>query len=267
MHALSLAAGVLPDFPPEAIVDAAGQAGFSMVGLTVQPERWTAETTRRVRERLDAWRLTLLDVEVVWIPEGGRLDDGHRRIVDVGVELGAQNLLVVSSEPDVGRSAAALQRLCEWAEPAGMRVALEFLMLTPIRALDQAHGVVRACGHPLAALLVDALHLERAGHRPEALRTIDPQLLRYVQLCDGRSACTTTPAGYLEDAVDLRSAPGEGELPLAALLDVLPADIPLSLEVRSRRYRERFPDAAARAAAIRERTLRFLDSVGAVAGR
>ncbi|HEX7034160.1 MAG TPA: TIM barrel protein [Pseudomonadales bacterium] len=267
MHALSLAAGVLPDFPPEAVVDAAGHAGFGMVGLTVRPEQWSAETTRRVRGRLGAWQLALLDVEVVWIPEGGELNDGHRRIVDVGAELGARNVLVVSSEPDTGRAAAALRRLCDWAEPAGMRVALEFLMLTPIRTLDQPLAVIRACAHPAAALLVDALHLQRAGHRPEALRAVDPDLLHYVQFCDGRSACSTSPEAYLEDAVDQRSAPGEGELPLAALLDVLPADCPLSLEVRSRRYRGRFPDPAERAAAIRERTLRFLDSVGAARDR
>jgi hypothetical protein len=47
-------------------------------------------------------------------------------------------------------------------------------------------------------------------------------------------------------------------LPLADLLDVLPAGIPLSLEVRSKHYRDTYPDFAARGRAIREQTERFL---------
>jgi sugar phosphate isomerase/epimerase len=71
------------------------------------------------------------------------------------------------------------------------------------------------------------------------------------------------PQAYLEDAVDGRSAPGEGGLPLAALLNALPAGIPLSLEVRSRRYREQYPDPVARARAVLEQTRRFLRSLPA----
>jgi hypothetical protein len=59
-------------------------------------------------------------------------------------------------------------------------------------------------------------------------------------------------------------APGKAvvqELPLQALLEVLPGHCPLSLEVRSRYYREAFPDPAARAMALRRRTVEFLDSV------
>jgi hypothetical protein len=63
--------------------------------------------------------------------------------------------------------------------------------------------------------------------------------------------------------VDLRSAPGEGELPLAELLEALPRDCPLSLEVRSRRYRNQFPNPVERAARIRQRTLEFLESLSA----
>jgi sugar phosphate isomerase/epimerase len=60
--------------------------------------------------------------------------------------------------------------------------------------------------------------------------------------------------------MDLRCAAGEGELPLREMLAALPADCPLSLEVRSKRYREEFPQPADRARAILERTREFLAS-------
>lgn len=259
-RALSLAAGVLPEFGADVVAEAAGAAGFPMVGFTVDPTTWSDAMTRRVRERVDHWGLSVLDAEVIWIPAGGAVTDGHRLIVDVAAELGARNLLVVSSEPDIDRTADALRVLCERAAPAGMRVALEFLMLTPIRTLDQALAVVAACDHPAAAVLIDTLHLQRGGHGPEAVRDVDPGLLPYVQFCDGLATCADTPAHYLEDAVDLRAAPGDGELPLVELLGLLPAGCQLSLEVRSRAWRERYPDPAARATALLARSRNFFDA-------
>jgi sugar phosphate isomerase/epimerase len=255
---LSLAAGVLPEFPADAVAEAAGRAGFPMAGFTVDPAAWDDAMTRRVRERVGHWGLTVLDVEVIWIPSGGAVTDGHCRIVDVAAELGAQNLLVVSAEADVGRTAAALHTLCERAAPAGLRVAIEFLMLTPIRTLAQALAVVRACDHPAAAVLVDTLHLQRGGDSPAALREVDPAWLPYVQFCDGRAGCGDTHAAYLADAVDLRSCPGEGELPLGEVLRFLPSGCPLSLEVRSAALRQRYPEPAERAGAVLARSRAFL---------
>lgn len=259
-HPLSLAAGVLPEFRADTVAEAAGCAGFAMVGFTVQPADWDGAATRHVRELVRHWGLAVLDVEVIWIPAGGALDDGHRKIVDVAAELGARNLLVVSSEADIGRTAAALHALCERAAPAGIRVALEFLKLTPICTLPQALAAVRACDHPAAAVLVDSLHLQRGGDRPAALRDVDPVLLPYAQFCDGRADCDPSQAAYMEDAVDLRSCPGEGALPLAELLRFLPPDCPLSLEVRSRALRQQFPGPAERAAAVLARSRAFLEA-------
>lgn len=266
-HPLSLAAGALPEFDPPQVAEAAGRAGFTKVGFTIDPSRWDAPMQRAVQRQLRLWQLSVLDVEVVWIPAGGSLDDGHRRIVEAGAELGAGNVLVVSSEPDPARSAAALARLCEWAAPAGLRVCLEFLMITAIRTLPAALAVVRACGHPAAAVLVDSLHLQRAGHRPAELATVEPERLPYLQFCDGPAGCRDSHEDYLRDALDLRSAPGEGELPLDALLDIVPAGCPLSLEIRSRHYRERYPEPAARASVILSRTLAFFDRRAREGGR
>ncbi len=258
MHELSLAAGALPEFTADVVAEAAGRAGFGMAGFTVDPASWDGAMTRRVARLVEQWQLRVLDVEVVWIPAGGKLDDGHRRIVDVALELGARNLLVVSSEPDAGRTGAALHRLCEWSAPGGMRVALEFLMITAVRTLPDALAAVRRCDHPSAAILVDALHLQRSGGRPDDLRSLERRLLPYAQLCDGPASCGDSQKQYLEDALDRRDSPGRGELPLRELLTVLADDCPLSLEVRSRRVREALPDPVARAHALRRDAIDFL---------
>ncbi|WP_159640540.1 sugar phosphate isomerase/epimerase family protein [Sphingorhabdus sp. 109] len=261
-HILSLAAGSLPEFQPADVAQAAGRAGFSHVGFTIEPEQWTAERRRATRDALRAHDLSVLDVEVVWIAEGGQLTDDHRLIVDAALELGAANILVVSAEPDRGRTADALRRLCEWAAPGQIRVALEFLMITAVQSMDDALATLRETDHPAAALLIDTIHFQRAGHRPEELEELEACLLPYTQICDGHTDCAANFEAYLEDAVDLRSCPGEGELPVADIIKALPQDIPLSLEVRSKAYRDRFADATERAKMLRQASLAYLGQHG-----
>jgi sugar phosphate isomerase/epimerase len=258
-HILSLAAGTLPEFPPDQVAHAAGQAGFSHVGFTIEPEQWNRQQIKATKAALAQHDLSVLDVEVVWIPEGGKLTDNHRLVIDAGIELGAPNVLVVSSEPDPDRTAAALHQLCEWSAPANMRVSLEFLMITAVQSLDDTLDIVKRCDHSAAAVLVDSLHFQRAGHSPADLNALDRNLLSYSQICDGNLQCADDFDSYLDDAVDLRSVPGEGELPLADIMSALPSTIPLSLEVRSKAYRDNYPDPVERAKKVRTAAMDYFD--------
>jgi sugar phosphate isomerase/epimerase len=163
---LSLAAGTLPEFAPADVADAAGVAGFSHVGFTIAPDQWDAAALAATKSAIARHGLKVLDVEVVWIPEGGQVDSQHRMIIDAGLELGASNILVVSSEPDKDRTAEALHQLCEWAAPGQMRVALEFLMITAVQSMDDALEIIALTDHRAAALLIDTIHFHRAGHDP-----------------------------------------------------------------------------------------------------
>jgi len=256
---ISLASGCLPEFDGPAIVRAAVEAGYAAVGLTIDPDRWTDLTTREVEALLANSSVSVLDVEVVIIQPESAHHRTSERIIDLGARLGAANVLVVSN-CDLEETKRAFEQLCMLAERAGLRAALEFMMIFAINSLDAALEVVRDVAHPAGGVLVDALHLERCSARPEDLAGIDPALLPYAQLCDGpRQVARATPDRYLEDALDPRLAPGEGELPLRDLLRALPDGIPLSLEVRSARYRDAYPEPAARARAIREQTEYFLN--------
>ncbi len=261
-HILSLAAGTLPEFLPQDVARAGGQAGFNHVGFTIEPEKWNQEAKRATLDAIQAFELSVLDVEVVWIPEGGKLTDDHKCIIDAGQELGAANVLVVSAEPDKDRTAEALHQLCAWAAPGNMRVALEFLMITAVQSMDVALDIIRKTDHPVAALLIDTIHFQRAGHRPEDLAQVEERLLPYAQICDGNQNCESSFEAYLEDAIDLRSCPGEGSLPVADVIRALPENIPLSLEIRSKTYRDQFPDAVDRAKAVRTASLDYMKQNG-----
>ena len=259
MHRLSFASGIVPEFGPVDTIRAAAAGGFDAVGLWIEPENWTEAMTRESRAALEASGLELLDVEVIWIKPDSSLDL-HRRTIDIGASLGAKNVLCVSSDPDMGATAAKLHALCEHAEGAAMRVALEFGIFTEVRTLKAALAVLDRVAHPLRAVLVDPIHVDRSGTTVAELAAIPRELLPYAQFCDA-TADRPDPNDFnaiIIDAIDLRQQCGEGALPLTDMLAALPADIPLSIELRSKALRDAFPDPADRARATAAATRAWL---------
>ena len=131
------------------------------------------------------------------------------------------------------------------------------MAITEVKTLDDALDVVNAwITRP--GILVDPFHHERVGHEPKKIREIPERWLSYAQLCDmPECGVVTDPDAYYIDAIDGRLAPGEGSIPAAAITGALPADLPISLEIRSRYYRERYPDHVERARVILERARAF----------
>lgn len=249
-HLLSLASGVLPEFPPEQTAAAAIAAGWPAVGLWVEPATWTASTAADILSRTRDAGIVVLDVEVVWLKPGAD-DPDHLRIIDAGAAIGARNVLVVSSDPDPQSSADKLHHLTQHAAERGMRVCLEFAAFTEVASLAAALDILER-SHPDTGLLIDPLHFARTGASPKMLRGIDPHRLPYAQFCDAPASGPSpqdVPA-IIHEALDLRLDVGAGGLPLRALLGELPASIPLSIELRSKALRDSFPDATERAAAL-----------------
>lgn len=264
MNRISLASGVLPEFGPVDIVRAAVDGNFDAVGLWVEPEEWTSATTREVKAALGDSGLDLLDVEVIWIKPDSDLAL-HRRTIDIGADLGAKNVLCVSSDPDMAATADKLRALCVHAEGSGQRIVLEFGIFTEVKNLRMALDVLDRVAHPLRAVLVDPIHVDRSGTTAAEIAAIPVELLPYAQFCDA-PAMRPDPSNFDEiivDAIDLREQCGEGGLDLAAIYNALPKDMPLSIELRSKALREGFPDAGDRAKAVAQATRAWLERFGA----
>jgi hypothetical protein len=254
---IALASGVLPEFGPLDIIAAARAADFDAVGLWVELAEWTGATTRDAKAALAQNGLDLIDVEVVWIKPKSLVDD-HKRTLDIGVELGAKNLLCVSSDPGMSATAAKFAALCEHSP--GVRVALEFGIFTEVRNLAMARSVIDAVNHPLAAILIDSIHVDRSGTAVAEIAALQSHLLPDAQFCDA-PAEQPNPNDFdaiITDAIDLRMQCGMGALPLAALLDAMPPGIPLSIGLRSKALRDNFPDPADRARKVSRATRAWL---------
>ena len=254
---ISLASGVLPEFPPEQVVASAAAAGFNAVGIWYDADIWSEQLTRTLARALQEQHLIALDIEVVWFHPGEKIDC-HDRIIDIAAEIGARNILCVSSEPDIKDTQRRFEHLCRRAEGTGIRIVLEFLSLTTIKTLDQALEVIRAVDHRAGGILIDALHLTRNGSIAADLDKLDPQLLPYLQLCDAKlQPDDSSTEGLIDDAIYQRCLPGEGELPLTDLLNAFDHQVPVSLEIRSRQLMDQFPDPNRRAKAVYEQAQQY----------
>jgi sugar phosphate isomerase/epimerase len=244
---LSIAAGVTPELnaDPAGFVDAAATAGWTATGIWYDAASWTSRTTVEVQRRLDDHGMVALDMEVVRM--GADLDYGES-LIDAAVELGARNILTVSSFTDSAETADRFAELCQRAAPAGIRVCIEFMRFTRVRTLADAIDIVRRADQPNGGILVDLLHVVRSGTTFDEVAAADPALFPYVQWCDG----TAEPRGWergevIADALDDRSIPGEGQLAVSEFERLFADEVPFSLEVRSKALRNAFPDPVERA--------------------
>jgi sugar phosphate isomerase/epimerase len=261
MNRISFASGIVPECGPLDTIRAASVGDFDAVGLWVEPAKWSDTITRECRAALADTGLELLDVEVIWLKPDSDMAD-HKACIDIGAELGAKNVLCVASDPDMSANAARLAELCQHAEGSGMRVALEFGIFTEVKNLRTAMAVLDDVAHPLRALLIDPIHVDRSGTTAAEIAAVPRALLPYAQFCDAPTK-RPDPANFDEiiiDAIDLREQCGAGGLPLKAMYDALPAGIPLSIELRSKALREGFPDPGERSRQVATATRAWLEA-------
>jgi len=242
---LSLAHLTVLDLTPPELVSVAAAAGFRTIGirLTATPSVGVppydilhdGPLLRETLRRLADTGVSVLDTEFlrfepehpVGVPEG---------FLEVSARLGAQNVLVMSAEPEEERTLERFSELCDAAAAYGLHVGLEFAIYTGVRTLAHAARVVAESKRSNASVLIDALHFSRSGGLPAHVAAVNPALLRYAQICDAgpdMPRADDAPA-LIREARTGRLLPGEGVLPLAELIAALPPTVPLAIEAPNR---------------------------------
>lgn len=236
MVPLSLAHLTVLDVAPPALFDLAAEAGFQSVGIRILPAAPAAISYPLSAATMSAWRQRMKqagvgvhDVELLPLTTDIEIDR-YARTLELAAELGARRLNVSGDDEDMDRLADRFGQLCDMAASAGLGVDLEFMRFRPIGTLAQALAVIQRAARPNGRLLIDALHLVRSGGTAQMLAQVPSSALGSLQLCD---APLHLPPGLelVDEARQARLFPGEGALPLVQILDALPDDIPIGVEV------------------------------------
>ena len=101
-----------------------------------------------------------------------------------------------------------------------------------IGSLDEAAHMVDLVAHPNLTICIDVLHHFRSGGTVASVSNLDASAVSCVQLCDAL-AIAPPLAELPREARYGRLELGEGDLPLRDLLMVVPAGVPLAIEIPS----------------------------------
>src|SRR6185437_9386630 len=126
--------------------------------------------------RMDQTGIRVLDVEVLRLRPDSRHDDALR-ILDAGRRLGARAVLVICNDPDESRVVDRFAAICAAGTERDLRIALEFMIFSSVKTLADAVRVVERAADPAGAVLIDALHLQRAGGTPADVAALPRRLL------------------------------------------------------------------------------------------
>lgn len=256
------------DAAPEDFVDWAADAGFEGVGLRILPPKHAPDRypvagdiarCRDLRARAENAGIRIFEAESFGIDKHTDILS-YRAALDSAAELGASVLIAGGIDDEEERLVRNYALLAEEAGQRGMTVGIEFMPIRPMATLADAGRVQRKVDHPAAKLLIDTLHLARAGDVIDDIRALDPANIAYIHIADALTAHPGAENLPAESRVG-RLYPGEGQLPLRELFALLPADMPVSLEAPHRDQQGLQPKERLRRAGLQTRA--FFDGLRA----
>ena len=246
---LVLCAGTLLQASFREKVEAAAAGGFRAITLWPHDYRRAREAglgDAELRRILADHGVAVADLDplLTWLPSereaaarsiaGAASEEEFYRIADA---LGARSLNICQgfgTSVDLDAAVEALRGVCERAAAHGLLVTLEFLPWSGIPDAATALEIVRRADHPAATVMVDTWHHFRGSCDMAQLRAIPAAKVGSVQIND---APARPGADLVQESLEERLLPGEGEMPLVemlAILDEIGAHAPIGVEVFSK---------------------------------
>lgn len=261
---LSLDSLTLTDTEPQVAIRAAARAGFDACSLWIIPPPLfpsplvTVEKERECAAVLADTGVQVIALEVFDLHSMAGVDD-CRPLLEMGARLGGKAALAINySNEDRVATAEILAKFAEAAAGFGLAANLEPVVGGKTQTLGEASELIRASGADVGICL-DPHHLFRAGGSVADIAAIDPDLIRYVQLCDGPIPQPAEIAAT--EAVCERLYPGEGDFPLLDFLHAAPPGRTLGIECPSLSRATRGASALDQAQEVIASTRRVLEAL------
>lgn len=209
----------------------ARKVGFSGLGI------WHAdlehlletETLEDLKAAFDDNGLRHLELEFLmeWFLDPGDerriASDRIRRLLFAAASAFEAHHIKVGNIPGIPAELSQLTErfaeLCaDAAEHTDAKIVYEFMPFdVNVRSLDAALEIVAGAGAANGGLAIDTWHMAKLGIAPDDLRRIPLEYLSWVELSDGRRE---DMEDLIDETVNHRALPGEGELPLRDYVDV-----------------------------------------------
>jgi sugar phosphate isomerase/epimerase len=238
---IALCWGTVIDAPLETLVRAAGRHGLGAVTLTArmyEESRARGASLAALRGLLagEGVRVHAIDPLISALPGTPRpaeVPAANRAYFEITEEdcyraadaLGAETVNLAHFGGRAVSEDALIECVGEIAERArrhGLHLTLEFLPDSAIPDLAAAERIVAAVAAGNLGVMFDTWHFARTGGTVQQLAALPQGVIGGVQISDRREP----PAGTVYAPMSGRLLPGEGELPLGEMLEVLLAADP-----------------------------------------
>jgi len=239
---ISLAHLTTLDLSPPQMIRIAAEIGYDAVGLRLiavtpttpgYPLMHDAALLRETLAALADTGLFVNDIEFLRMTPDFA-PHHYEAFLDVGAALGARHVICAPYDPDTARLAANLAALNALCAPRRIRPVLEFFPWTNVPDLSTACRIADATGDDAIGILVDALHFNRSNSSLAELaeQTVrHPHRFPFLHLCDAPVQPSYTTEELFHAGRAERLPPGLGQIDLSAILDRMPTDTPVALEV------------------------------------
>jgi sugar phosphate isomerase/epimerase len=218
--------------PTPEMVYIAARAGYDYVsprliymGLPGEPNYALAdnpEMLRQTKRALADTGLKVHDIELARI-----YDDMHPTkylpALEVAAELGAIAVLSSIWTPKRDYAIEKFGQICDLAKQFGLTVDLEYVPIAGVNTLAGAVDVLRTAQRDNAGLMIDVHHFHRALDKPEDLDGLPREWFHFAHLCDAQSEIPADRAEMTRILREERLYVGEGGIPIADILNRLPA--------------------------------------------
>ena len=242
-------------FPLADSLEAAAQAGWRHVGLdrfSVDAHIARGETLSGLARRLEGLGLSVTELTAISFTADRSLAEGQARVIaDLAGATGASICVGVFApgdtavQPDGDDAIAIVESCAAILAAAGVRLALEFRVGSPLATPGQTLALCERVGVERASVLVDSWHTFVGDHL-RSVADLRAPAIGLVQFCD---APMPLPGAHLSDAsLNRRVLPGEGDFDLAGFVTTIAAtgyDGVVSPEILSSTVRSTPPSAVA----------------------
>lgn len=242
-RALGIDSQTVLGLPPVEHVKLAARLGCRHVSIGLESvpwhlpdiDRWSLRSDRGLRNRLVQ---TAADQGVVLALGEGFVIRKGTQAHSFAPDLDLMAAMGVSAVSTCGLDAALdpfleqLAILADLTADRGLTLLLEFAPPHAVPDLRSALHAINGLGQPHVRLVIDSMHFLRGDNSLEALAAINPQRIGRAQLSD--APLDGAGKDYIQEACFERLLPGDGELPLPAFIQALPAETPIGLEIPNR---------------------------------
>ena len=219
---------------PVALVEraeAAAKAGYGGFGFGADDIKHLSATLgfSEINAILDGNGLHHRELEVLldWFVTDERRaksDQQREDLLHAAAEIGVRHIKVAGDVTGKTYPLDAIveefAKLCDQAASVGTAITIELFPTSNLADLQTGRALVEKAGRRNGGLLLDIWHMVRGNIQMSAIAQLPSGIINHIELDDGK---LIAEAGYLEDTVNSRLAPGEGEFPLSEFLRAVKA--------------------------------------------